>query len=182
MAGAILIPIVAVAGSQEWWFFRFDGAPPAATPVAVVREGVWDGKPWQLVAYRSTTDGICFGITPQDEGSHDVAGALACAPLEGVPSTGETKDTKPLGIMFVEVTGELPYIAGPVVERATEVVARFAGGLIVRTPTFAAPDSLGSAIRFYASRLPNGEESLERLVGLDADSNVVACAPAAACG
>ena len=57
---AILIPLVAVAASQNWWFLH-GGGPEAISPVVVVKEGVWDGHPWQLVAFRSATDGLCFG-------------------------------------------------------------------------------------------------------------------------
>ena len=178
LLAAILIPLVAVAASQEWWFFRFDGAPSPATPVAVVQEGVWDGKPWQLLAYRSTTDGICFGITPTN--SHPGEGAgMNCDQIDGVPRTADSKPYARHGITFLEVSAsELPtYVAGPVVYRAAEVAIHFDDGTVVRTPTFAAPESLGSAIRFYVVRLPSNDPQplIDKLVAFDADGHIVAC-------
>ena len=179
LVAAILIPLVAVAAAQEWWFFRFDGAPPAATPVAVVQEGIWDGKPWQLVAYRSTTDGICFGITPTSGHQSWAGDGLACTQVEGVPTTPESTRALPLGITYLEASGAglPPYVAGPVVDRAAEVAVYFHGGTVVRTHTFAAPESLGSAIRFYVVRLRADQPppSIEKLVGLDATGQIVAC-------
>ncbi len=175
---AILVPLVAVAASHEWWFFRFDGsAPPPATPVVVVKEGVWDGKAWQLVAYRSTTDGICFGITPTNSRAGEGAG-LNCDQIDGVPRTAESKPYARHGITYLEVSSsELPsHVAGPVVDQAIEVAIHFDDGTVVRTPTFAAPESLGSAIRFYLVRLNAVQPpSIEKLVGLDAAGHIVAC-------
>jgi hypothetical protein len=76
----------------------------------------------------------------------------------------------------------LSYIAGPVIERATEVAVTFTDGRVLRLPTFAAPTSLG-AVRFYASQLSDPatapsasppSTSISKLTGYD-NNNVVAC-------
>lgn len=178
---AVLIPLAAIAASQGWWFLH-DGAPEAVSPVVIVKEGVWDGHPWQLVAYRSTTDGFCFGLTPKTDVLGQ-GGSLACASLQGVPTTPETKPSAPLGITYLQSSGlsgamQFPlFVSGPVVERAAEVVLTFADGSVVRTPTFPAPSRLGAALRFYAVQLPDlaSQPRLVKAAGVDAGGRVVAC-------
>ena len=47
--------------------------------------------PWQLVAYPSTTDGLCFSITPKVSGAEPRGGGMACGPVAGVSRTPATK-------------------------------------------------------------------------------------------
>lgn len=178
---AVLIPLAAIAASRDWWFLH-GPAPEPVSPVVVVKEGVWDGHPWQLVAFRSSTDGLCFSLTPKadDPGR---AGALDCAPFQGVPATPESNPSKPLGITYLQISRDssrpqFPQsVSGPVVEPATEVVLTFADGSVIRTPTFAAPPDLGAAVRFYAVQLPTVDPAPElvKAAGLDASGEVVAC-------
>ncbi|MGH2988993.1 MAG: hypothetical protein ACRDMY_03855 [Gaiellaceae bacterium] len=183
-AAAISIPFVAVAASQNWWFFRFGESPTPLTDVMIVKTGTWDGIGWQLIAYRSSTDGICFGLTPESAGSAGEGAGLACDQIEGVPRTPQSKPDVPHGISYLSGSSEgLPrYIVGPVLDTAAEVAIHLDDGVVLRTPTFAAPDELGSAIRFYATQLPKSfreveppRSPIEKLVGLSADGRIVAC-------
>jgi hypothetical protein len=172
---AIATPLIAAA-SQDWWFFRFVGTvPEPVTDVKVVKTGEWGGKPWQLVAYLSATSGICYGLTPTDATATGEGGSsLACAPVEGVPRRESTKQSAPLAITFLAASslGAPAFVLGPVIDTADEVEIHLAGGEVVRTPTFDAPDELGS-IRFYATQLPDLD--LRKLVGIGHDGQVVAC-------
>lgn len=182
---AIAVPLIAAA-SQSWWFFRFAGtAPEPISDVTVVRSGTWDGKPWQLVAYLSATDGVCFGLSPTATvGSTGEGAALSCDQIEGVPRTKESKPYAPHAITFLAGSslGFPAYVVGPVVDSADEVSIHFGSGATIRTPTFDAPDELGS-IRFYATQVPELEQSpgerpesgVQKLVGLTKEGQIVAC-------
>jgi hypothetical protein len=180
---ASLLPLVALAGAEDWWFFRFGSAPAPVTGVGVVKTGTWDGKRWVLAAFRSGTDGVCFSMMPAGSASSDGAGgSLSCDQIEGVPRTPQSKRYTPHGITYLMGGGSalLPaYIVGPVAARADEVEVHFANGIVLRTPTFEAPESLGSSIRFYAAQRPESVRpsigSVEKLVGLDRNGRIVAC-------
>lgn len=182
---AIAIPLVAAA-SQDWWFFKVAGsAPDPTTDVAVLKSGVWDRKPWQLAAYLSATDGICFSLAPTaTTGQAGDGAALNCDAIEGVPRTDESKPYVPHAITFLtgSSVGFPAYIVGPVIDKADEVAIHLDDGSTIATPTFDVPKELGS-IRFYATQLPELERSpgeprrtgIQRLVGLTSEGEVVAC-------
>lgn len=184
VVAAIAVPLAAVAASQSWWFFRFGSAPTPITDVKVVKSGTWSGQDWQLLAYLSATDGICFGITPAGSGTDGEGAGMGCAGIEGVPRTSESKPYTPLTITFMSASsGRFPtYIVGPVIDTATEVAIHLADGTVVRAQAFDAPDELG-AIRFYATLLPDAPRTQElpprthirKLVGFDRDGEIVAC-------
>ena len=74
-------------------------------------------------------------------------------------------------------TSELPaYIAGPVVDTASQVVIRRKDDTILRVPTFPGPSSL-EHVRFYATQLTADVQAdeLESVAGLDSEGNIVAC-------
>lgn len=181
-AVVVLVPLTAWASAESWWFLRSDAAPRPVSEPGVVREGTWDGVSWQLVAYPSTTDGLCFGIT--ESGTDN--GSLACTPFVGVARQAATKESPDMRITALMADGRsLPaHIAGPVVESATEVVIEFPDGERLSFPTFAAPEPL-SRVRFYASPLPSGRPPLlpdqtdrntpSWVAGVDASGRVVAC-------
>jgi hypothetical protein len=180
LAVVVLIPLAATAATRDWWFLDISGAPtPAAAPI-VVREGEWYRHPWELVAFPSTSEGLCFGINPRGEG--ETGGGLACAAVVGVARTPETKDSPDLAITYMHSGGDnggLPaYIVGPVIESAATVVIRFQNGQQLRVPTFPAPAPL-DRLRFYATPLPPdlaaGSAEVEWLAGLDSNDRVVAC-------
>lgn len=183
---AVLVPLAALGAANEWWFLRFGGAPTPVSAPVVVKEGVWSGHPWRLIAYPSSTDGLCFSITPKNAKAEGAGGAMNCAPIAGVPRTTETKATPDMTITYLSGSGDphLPaYIAGPVIETASTVKIRFATGEILRLPTFSAPASVGH-VRFYATQLPADipastpgapQTYIDTLAGLDNDGNVVAC-------
>jgi hypothetical protein len=197
---ALLIPLAALgAAKQRWFWWAEHGPTPASTPV-VIKEGEWSGHPWQLVAYRSTTDGLCLSFSPKSStATGNGGGALGCGPIAGVPRTAETKPAPDAEILYMggAPTSQLPaFIVGPVTYKASEVAIQFENRQVLRVQTFAGPASLGN-IRFYATQVPdsvlqpprrgaNGAITLFGLVavaGIDNDGNVVAClAPSTAKG
>ena len=163
--------------------------PKPVTDVVVANTGSWDGHDWELIAYRSDTGDICFGIlathsrTPTKTG-----GAMACTRITGVPRSPDSMPDSRMGISALSGSignGEQlsAYIAGPVVDKAEQVEIYLSDGQVVRTPTFNAPKDLGSSIRFYATQLPSsalghtpgGPSPLKKLVGLDKNGKIVAC-------
>jgi hypothetical protein len=178
---AVLIPLGALGAANDWWFLGSAGAPvPVIAPI-VVKEGEWSGHPWQLVAYPSNTDGLCFTITPGGSKATGSRAGMACAPFAGVARTAQTKTTPDMTITFLSgfgFGGFPPYIAGPVIKGVDQVEIKFVNGDVLRVPTFPAPDPL-TAVRFYASQIPaavaQGHPLVKTLAGLDVHGNVVAC-------
>jgi hypothetical protein len=158
---------------------RFGAAPAPARAPVVVREGEWDGHPWQLIAYPSTTDGLCFAVTPASSTADGQGAAMSCAPIAGIAHTSSTKPSPDMTITYLSGSASdrlQAYIAGPVIASAYEVEVQLENGELLRVPTFAAPESVGD-VRFYAAPLPSGVKAAqpERLTGLDESGDVVAC-------
>jgi hypothetical protein len=183
---AVLVPLAALGAANDWWFLSGSGMPRAVSAPVVVKEGDWSGHPWQLVSYRSSTDGICWAIDPTGSVKGEGA-AMACAPFVGIARTQVTEPSPGMTITYLSgsASDQLPaYIAGPVIEAAQQVEIHFGNGDVLRLPTFAAPESLGP-VRFYATELPTGvaptrpgpgqTQAVQKLAGLDANGNVVAC-------
>ena len=186
---AVLVPIVAVGAANDWWFLRVGGPfAPAGTPV-VVQQSTWDGYAWQLVAYVSTRGDLCFGVVPAGSEPVTSSGAIACSPFVGITRADQTTEGEPLALTYLSGgfgTGDRhhDYIAGPVVDGASQVEIRLVAGQVLRLPTFPAPASVGN-VRFYTGLLP-ADVSIPRapgpfsqvvasIAGLDGDGNVVAC-------
>jgi hypothetical protein len=189
---AALVSLAAIGSASGWWFFQNHGSTPASAPNAV-KAGEWSGHPWQLIAYPSSTHGLCVSVTPAGSNADDSGGATTCNPFAGVPRTAKTKESSEMTITFLggAASDELPaYIAGPVIDKASTVEIRFGTGEILRLPTFSGPASLRHA-RFYATQLPASIPMPQRgqriqnqlqpwppintLAGLDSDGNVAAC-------
>jgi hypothetical protein len=196
IAAAVMIPLAALADANDWWFFRTPGSPTPTSAPVVVKTGAWDGHPWQLVAYPSQTDGLCFSMVPGTGSGSSYGAAMACTTLKGVARTARTKPgAQDMTITYLSgsATSVLPaYIVGPTVENATTVAIRLSNGTTIRTPTFAGPSPL-EQVRFYAVQLPSPAHRspttkppfrtlpLKWIAGLDQSGHVVAClAPASA--
>jgi len=186
VAAAVLIPLAAVAATNHWWFFESGNAPEPVSGPYVVKEGDWSGHPWQLIAYPSLTDGLCFALTPKNSPSGYGAG-MSCAPFAGIARTTETKASPDMTITYMagsSVPGVLPVnIVGPVIDKAVEVEIHFASGQQLSVPTFAASAPL-SHVRFYATEVPDsafgpnlgaGFQSPDWVAGLNKDGVIVAC-------
>jgi hypothetical protein len=180
---AVLVPLAALGASEDWWFLKSGGAPEPTAAPQVVKAGEWAGHAWRLIAYPSATDGLCFSITPTDSGDGGEGGAMGCAPFVGVERTPRSKSPKMTITFLTSSSEQLPaYIAGPVIEDASEVEIRLGSGDVVRVTTFAAPEPL-QHVRFYATPLPPGSQAnplspvgfLKSIAGLDATGTVVAC-------
>lgn len=178
--GAVLIPLAAVAATNDWWFFKFGDAPRPVHGPVVVREGEWSGHAWQLVAYPSATDGLCFSVATQS----GVGSAMNCAPFAGVSRTAETKVSPDMRITYLSGSGPLlpTYVVGPVIDEAVVVEIRFVSGADLRVPTFDAPAPL-EHVRFYATQIPDSEvqhglrgaQAFAWIAGRDRDGKIVAC-------
>jgi len=111
--------------------------------------------------------------------SASTGGALGCGGFSVRPA-GSPSGRR--GIDYASSqSADLPHwAAGPVVDTAAEVALYFRNGDLLRVPTFAPPEPLGP-VRFYATALPTSTDpAAERpvkVVGLDKDGAVVACAP-----
>ncbi len=170
---AVSVPLAAFGAANDWWFLKSGAAPVPATAPQVMKEGEWDGQPWQLIAYPSASHGLCFSITPKDSGATGEGGAASC-----VGASPELTITALVG----GGSAKLPaYIAGPVIAEASVVVVRLPDGTVVRVPTFAGREPL-QHVRFYAAQLPANITPSNvtrvfptRVAGLDASGNVVAC-------
>jgi hypothetical protein len=180
----VLVPLVALAATNDWWFLRIGEAPTPQHAPVVVKEGEWSGHPWQLIAYASTTDGVCYAMNPTGRKPGGPGSAMACATISGVPRTNATKATPDMTITYMGTSGpqSLAYLTGPVIESAQQVEIKFANGHVLRVATFPAPDSVGR-VRFYATLLPadivptapDQRITVVQLRGLDQSGKVVAC-------
>jgi hypothetical protein len=183
----IAAPLVAVAASNDWWFLNHPDplSVPATSPL-IVKEGQWDGKGWDLIAYPNRQNGLCWGITPTATRDTGTGGALGCGSIVGFPSNGRNPA---MSITFVSggASPELPaYVAGPVVATAAKVVIHFATATVT-AETFAAPKELGD-LRFYAAQVPDNinparpptpgqplASPISWLAGYDKGGMIVAC-------
>lgn len=181
----VAVPLVAVAASNDWWFLKHGNplSEPATAPI-VVREGEWNGKGWDLVAYPSAQGGLCWGITPAATLETGRGGAIGCGSIVGFADG--RNPAMSITFLSADAGPELPaYVAGPVISTAARVVIRFAN-TTVTTDTFPAPKELGN-VRFYAvlaptvtaaRPLPNRHgfsSPIVWLAGYDANGKIVAC-------
>ncbi|MDP9225277.1 MAG: hypothetical protein M3P18_15825 [Actinomycetota bacterium] len=163
---AVLIPLAALAATNDWWFFESGTVPKPLSAPVVVKEGEWSGHAWQLIAYPSGTDGLCVSVTPK--GRKDV-GTMGCSPFVGVSRTAATKASPDMPITYLAGSGpegRPAYIVGPVIDKASEVEIRFANGQTLRVRTFSAPAPLPADHR-PALELGKASRSLERRRGFD---------------
>jgi hypothetical protein len=177
-----LIPFVAVAASNGWWFLKY-GSPdsrPSKNPV-VVKHGSFGGKKWQLIAYPAA-DGLCWSLTFIVHANTGRGSALACGPVAGFASHHPNPEMK---ITYLASGGGDSYpawIAGTVVQTATTVKLRV-NTQTITTETFQAPAALGD-VRFYALEaraarpLKPGQRPhspLTWVAGYDSHGKIVAC-------
>jgi hypothetical protein len=188
LVAAVVVPVAAATVAVTRWsgWFPHDQLQihPVTEPV-VVQTGSWDGKRWQLVAYREDSknfvdgyDGYCYSVMPY--GSPLTARPAGGSMCGGFIARSPNAPAGPAGILFgsAESPG-LPYwAAGPVVDTAVVVALHFRDGDVLRLRTYAAPESLGH-VRFYATPIPEVPPSSGRspvkVVGLDENGAVVAC-------
>lgn len=175
-----LIPLAATAAGDEWGFFR-SLYPPATTP-EVLQTGSWAGHGWELVGYRAGNGGLCYTVISTESPRTRRAGAMGCGGSpEGHPRGSDGQGG--MGWLMSEPPdryrgraslGPLPpYVAGAVIEGADEVSIHLSGGRVIRTPTFAVHESLGSVV-FFAAPLP-AVADVETIVGRAGDGRVIAC-------
>jgi hypothetical protein len=190
---AVLVPLAAIGSEQDWWFFRFGPPLKPVSEVVVVKTGSWSGNDWELIAFRSDTKGLCFGLQPTRLGTsrNGAGGVIGCSSFAGVPRTSDVKPSSLMINVLIAIGIEkneqaVPYAAGPVSDEAAQVDIYLQGGEVVHTPAFDAPEELGAPIRFYATQLPSsalpsnpegggGALPITKLVGLDGEGKVVAC-------
>jgi hypothetical protein len=183
---AVLVPVAALAVSDDWWFLGTGGPPKPAGDVVVVSSGRWAGVPWTLAAYRSRTNGVCVAFTPNSAtGRPDPSGApsgrtsaLACgAPIEGLPGLPAGEPAHWLGYLgsFSSggQSGGFPdFVAGPAAVAVDRVELAFPDREPVGAATLLAPDALGAPLRFFVLPVPAGATPTA-LVALDAGGKVL---------
>lgn len=202
LAAAVLIPLVALAAANDWWFFRYRDVPrPLDNKPVVVETGSWNGHRWEMVAYTSA-DGTCWAITFPDAKeiggsgafpvSHGITGsgasALSCGGIVGLRPPNPGAIDLPT-VMYMIAGNTAPgtdypnWLAGPVVESAVSVVVRFRNGGVVKVPTSHIV-TLGHVgwygpVRFFAAPYPRDVVPFQwprSITGFDKHGNVVACA------
>ena len=180
LLAAALVPLAAIGAANDWWFLKNGSAPAPTSAPQVVKEGKWDGQPWQLMAYPSASNGLCFSITPKGSGATGEGGAASCGPFVGFESGASPE---PITALVGGGSAKLPaYIAGLVIDEASVVEVRFPDGNVMRVATFAGLEPL-QHVRFYAAQLPASitPSNVTRafpptwVAGLDASGTVVAC-------
>jgi hypothetical protein len=195
---AVVIPLVALAAVNDWWFFGVPGTPePVKSPV-VVTKGSWNGHAWQLVAYNSQGEGTCWSVTfegtASEPGGRGVTlgpgvlgrggSMLGCGSIVGMrlPHIHEQLPTVTY-MAGSNADGSIRWIAGPVVASAAKVVVRFREGAVLELRTFAPSSSLGNLrwfheIRFFVGRLPSNVEPdalVQSITGYSVRGKPVAC-------
>lgn len=177
---AVALPLAAYGAATDWSFLHPGSPSPAASPT-VITEGEWNGQAWQLAAYPSTTDGLCFALGPKDSLSPD-QGLMTCTPFAGVPRTDLTKNAAAATISYMigTLAGSTRFVAGPVVASASSVRIRFSHGGTRDMKTVAGGDEL-RGVRFFVSQLPStvrtapGASPIRWVAGLNAEGDIVAC-------
>ncbi len=189
---AVIIPLTAVAASNGWWFFSDSVSSTLPSPVGgvvVVDSGNWQGVPWALTAYRTASDGLCIGFTPNPP-----AGADSGAPPQGPPSAASTlmigcgADVRGIpNLEYRQTTHEFAFIssgsaatdgskfdavAGPAAADVASVEIDHSGGPPIVAQTLQAPGQLGVPIRFFAAELPLGD-TVKSLVAQDSSGNAL---------
>jgi hypothetical protein len=181
---AVVAPLAVLGASEQWWFLGAHVPPPVSSP-AVVHSGNWGGHAWDLVAYRSGK-GVCFMIQPSNASTDGGLGAaMGCGGFEpSAPLNSGEGESRRITYLMGPGGAELPpYIAGPVVELASQVDVELASGETDKAEIFDAPPSLGT-LKFYALTIPGGTSVVERVLGRDTHGDIVACvtvAPDASC-
>jgi hypothetical protein len=147
--------VPALAGQGYFWFLDY-GAPKPTTPVVTVTS-ITDrsGTTWELTAYESEKQGLCFELTNEAR-----SGAAACgtATQVGVGVFGADSGT---------------FVLGPVTADARRVeIAGSAGEVEAMLAT--APEALGTDIKFYVAQLPAGFGGPRMVRALDEQGQVIA--------
>src|SRR5918995_5229909 len=133
LLAAALVPLAAIGAANDWWFLKNGSAPAPTSAPQVVKEGKWDGQPWQLMAYPSASNGLCFSITPKGSGATGEGGAASCGPFVGFESGASPE---PITALVGGGSAKLPaYIAGLVIDEASVVEVRFPDGNVMRVAT-----------------------------------------------
>jgi hypothetical protein len=183
-AFAALIPLTALAVSNDWWFLGSASlAPPPVGEVIVVREGNSNGVPWALTVYRSAAQGLCVGFTPNPPDNQATLPArghgagLSCgAQVRGI--TGVAPDRAGVFSFFgsfarpqAGASAFPDFLAGTTAVEVAQVRLVRAGGPPITVDTFPAPDELGMAIRFFVALVPGG--GVHELVAVDGSGNAL---------
>jgi hypothetical protein len=179
---AVVALLIGMATGYRWWFQSSDESPRLQSGRRVVQGGTWDGRAWQLVAYRSEGYGLCMSIKAANRRYRERASS--CSPFVGIEQFGESKTAPqvPITALAGAATGDLPgYIVGAVIEPASVVDIRLTGSQALRMSTIAGPEPLQD-IRFFAAPLPaeldiRSTDFLDNLsiAGRNPSGAVVAC-------
>lgn len=189
-----LIPLTAVAAGNDWWFFSdstSSATPPPAGPVVVVRSGSWQGVPWALTAFRTTSEGLCIAFTPNPPtGISSGSSGVSLEALNGsarIMGCGEdVRGTENLAkpqrsvhevgfFTLASSPGEgkpFDVIAGSAAADVTSVQISRSDGSSIVAQTFPAPSQLGVAVRFFVAELPLGG-TVRSVVALGASGNTL---------
>lgn len=185
VAIVVLVPLTALAVSNDWWFLGSSSlAPPPVGKVIVVGEGNANGVPWAMTAYRSATQGLCVGFTPNPpdnrpaaltQGS-DSAGLSCGSHVRGMPDVppAEAHSFSFFGSFArpANPKGFPDFVAGTTADDVAQVRVVRANGETITVDTFAAPSELGMPLRFFVALVPAGSR-VHDLVAVNANGDTV---------
>ena len=190
---AMIASALALSAENDWWFLG-DGQPSPNGDVVVVARGTWDGRDWNLSAFRTDNlhrnrEELCFALTPGElpnpRGPRFLGASETCGPIPGSPSARPDKITfggfgGPEWVTNSDGTSFPRHIFGSVVGKATRVRIELISGETIETKTIPAPTQLGLSVRFFVTALPGSSdplntrsEDLARIVALDDGGNIV---------
>jgi hypothetical protein len=157
---AALALVPALAGQGYFWFLDFD-APKPTTPVVTVTSFTdSSGTTWQLTAYQSEHNDLCYQLTPD---TNTATGAGACSEIMPINS-----------LILSNGVAHTALVAGPVTADAKRVTLVGADGEAEATVA-TAPDALQTEIKFYIAQLPAGmTDAPITIKALDAQDHTIA--------
>ena len=180
----VLVPLSALGVSQGWWFESEPDAPSTyrpAGPVVTITSGRVGRVPWSLVAFVSTDNKLCYGVTPYPPSGHPPAGTsggltgasgFSCEDMKGPQSVAEYGEG---GI------GSTTIVTGTARENVARVDVVEPGGEVFSTDAIRAPEELGTRARFFVVVLPPRSRPDIALVARNASGKVVGTVPRPPC-
>lgn len=189
---AVLVPLSALGIANDWWFFSVRGNPLAPTgSVITIASGRVEGAPWELIAFMTKANGLCFSVTLYPPSGNPSSAAGPALPSQGIVDASQGMagcggvrglagaTWQPLvnsveGSVTTRSGAIALVIGGPTDSSVAEVDVVESDGETVTTQSFPAPSELGLPIRFFVAALPPSTHvGVKELIARDAAGNVL---------
>ena len=170
-----LIPLSALAVTNNWWFFSTPlSVPSPIGDLVTIDQGQWGGVPWALTAYNTTSHGLCISVTPNPPSGHPTTPSetpaasgtmLGCGLVRGLSEAPNDTSAPELTLVSAAYTGtdgtQVNVLAGATAPDVAEVATVGGGGGQVTAETTPAPSELGLPVRFFIMRLTGGTRPVD---------------------